>query len=161
MTTNTKKTSIASKSSTKSSATSTKSSMAKSSATKPRTLQARNTTNTASKSSTLKSSASNGTNNGKRKGATNGANNGATRLNEAKSKDSKTSSLSLKTLQVAELFTSVESKREFAKLGMSASLLVCVGSAFFKGNFARNLHIASGVALVGFSIWHHSLYEKK
>ncbi len=70
------------------------------------------------------------------------------------------SALSLKTLQVAELLTSVESKREFAKLGMSASLLVCVGSAFFKGNFARNLHIASGVALVGFSIWHHSLYEK-
>ena len=121
----------------------------KSSAKKPRTLQARNTTNTASKSSVLKSSVGNGTNSG------------ATHLNEAKSNDSKTSSLSLKTLQVTELLTSVESKREFAKLGMSASLLVCVGSAFFKGNFARNLHIASGVALVGFSIWHHSLYEKK
>lgn len=78
-----------------------------------------------------------------------------------KSNDSKNSSLSLKTLQVAELLTSVESKREFAKLGMSASLLVCVGSAFFKGGVARNLHIASGVALVGFSLWHHSLYEKK
>ena len=74
--------------------------------------------------------------------------------------ESKSSNLSLKTLQVAEIFASVESKREFAKLGMSASLLICVGSAFFKGNFARNLHIASGVALVGFSIWHHSLYEK-
>ncbi|MGX3097826.1 hypothetical protein [Helicobacter sp. 23-1046] len=121
----------------------------KSSAKKPRTLQAKNTTNTASKSSVLKSSVSNGTKSG------------TTHLNEAKSNDSKTSSLSLKTLQVAELLTSVESKREFAKLGMSASLLVCVGSAFFKGNFARNLHIASGVALVGFSIWHHSLYEKK
>ena len=121
----------------------------KSSAKKPRTLQARNTTNTASKSSVLKSSVGNGTNSG------------ATHLNEAKSNDSKTSSLSLKTLQVTELLTSVESKREFAKLGMSASLLVCVGSAFFKGNFARNLHIGSGVALVGFSIWHHSLYEKK
>ncbi len=74
--------------------------------------------------------------------------------------ESKSSSLSLKTLQVAEIFSSAESKREFAKLGMSASLLICVGSAFFKGNFAKNLHIASGVALVGFSIWHHSLYEK-
>lgn len=71
------------------------------------------------------------------------------------------STLSLKTLQVKELFTSIESKREFAKLGMSASLLVCVGSAFFKGNVARNLHIASGVALVGFSLWHYSLYDKK
>ncbi len=81
--------------------------------------------------------------------------------NTTKSKHQKSSSLSLKTLQVAELFTSVESKKEFAKLGMSASLLVCVGSAFFKGNVARNLHIASGVALVGFSLWHHSLYEKK
>ena len=78
----------------------------------------------------------------------------------SEAKKDKGSSLSLKTLQVAELFTSIESKREFAKLGMSASLLTCVGSAFFKGNFARNLHIASGVALVGFSIWHHSLYDK-
>ena len=74
--------------------------------------------------------------------------------------ESKSSSLSLKTLQIAEIFSSVESKREFAKLGMSASLLICVGSAFFKSDFAKNLHIASGVALVGFSIWHHSLYEK-
>ena len=82
-------------------------------------------------------------------------------ISATKSVKQKSSSLSLKTLQVAELFTSVESKKEFAKLGMSASLLVCVGSAFFKGNVARNLHIASGVALVGFSIWHHSLYEKK
>ncbi|ETD23298.1 hypothetical protein [Helicobacter macacae] len=80
------------------------------------------------------------------------------KISEAK-KD-KGFNLSLKTLQVAELFTSIESKREFAKLGMSVSLLTCVGSAFFKGNFARNLHIASGVALVGFSIWHHSLYDK-
>ena len=62
------------------------------------------------------------------------------KISEAK-KD-KGFNLSLKTLQVAELFTSIESKREFAKLGMSASLLTCVGSAFFKGNFARNLHIA-------------------
>lgn len=82
-------------------------------------------------------------------------------ISATKSVKQKSSSLSLKTLQVAELFTSVESKKEFAKLGMSASLLVCVGSAFFKGNVARNLHIASGVALVGFSIWHHSLYEKR
>lgn len=125
----------------------------KSSAKKPRTLQAKNTTNTASKSSVLKSSL--------KPSISNGTKSGKTHLNGAKSNDSKTSSLSLKTLQVAELLTSVESKREFAKLGMSASLLVCVGSAFFKGNFARNLHIASGVALVGFSIWHHSLYEKK
>ncbi len=79
---------------------------------------------------------------------------------QGKKSDSKDSTLSLKTLQIAEIFSSIESKREFAKLGMSASLLTCVGSAFFKGNFARNLHIASGVALVGFSIWHHSLYDK-
>ena len=79
---------------------------------------------------------------------------------ESKS-ESSDSALSLKTIQIKDLLCSVESKREFAKLGMSASLLLCVGSAFFKSNFARNLHIASGVALVGFSIWHHSLYEKK
>ena len=80
---------------------------------------------------------------------------------ESKSESMSDSTLSLKTIQLKDLLCSVESKKEFAKLGMSASLLLCVGSAFFKGNFARNLHIASGVALVGFSIWHHSLYEKK
>lgn len=83
----------------------------------------------------------------------------AIRAKNSKS-DSRQSSTSLKTLQVRELLTSMESKREFAKLGMSASLLLCVGSAFFKSNVAKNLHIASGVALVGFSIWHHSLYKK-
>ncbi|MCI6217595.1 MAG: hypothetical protein MR629_03510 [Helicobacter sp.] len=58
--------------------------------------------------------------------------------------------------------TSTESKREFAKLGMSASLMTCVGSAFFmKNKTAKNLHILSGIALVGFSIWHSSLYDKK
>ena len=80
---------------------------------------------------------------------------------KSKSESISDSALSLKTIQIKELLCSAESKKEFAKLGMSASLLLCVGSAFFKGNFAKNLHIASGVALVGFSIWHHSLYEKK
>ncbi|RDU54635.1 hypothetical protein CQA49_04665 [Helicobacter sp. MIT 00-7814] len=57
---------------------------------------------------------------------------------------------------------SLDSKREIAKLGMSVSLLTCVGSAFFmKNNSAKTIHVLSGVALVGFSIWHHSLYEKK
>ncbi|MDD7567908.1 MAG: helicase [Helicobacter sp.] len=60
------------------------------------------------------------------------------------------------------IITSTESKREFAKLGMSASLITCVGSAFFmKNKTAKNLHILSGIALVGFSIWHSSLYDKK
>lgn len=56
----------------------------------------------------------------------------------------------------------LESKRELAKVGMTASMALCVGSAFFMNNKgAKNLHILSGVALVGFSIWHHSLYNKK
>lgn len=60
------------------------------------------------------------------------------------------------------LLQSLDSKREIAKLGMSVSLLTCVGSAFFmKNNSAKTIHVLSGVALVGFSIWHHSLYEKK
>lgn len=61
-----------------------------------------------------------------------------------------------------KLLQALDSKREIAKLGMSVSLLTCVGSAFFmKNNSAKTIHLLSGVALVGFSIWHHSLYEKK
>ncbi|MBX7491422.1 hypothetical protein [Helicobacter turcicus] len=57
---------------------------------------------------------------------------------------------------------SIETKREIAKIGMSASLLLTAGSALFlKNKTAKTIHITAGVALVGFSIWHASLYPKK
>lgn len=56
---------------------------------------------------------------------------------------------------------SLEQKREIAKIGMSASLLLTAGSALFLRNkTAKAVHTISGVALVGFSLWHASLYPK-
>jgi len=52
--------------------------------------------------------------------------------------------------------------KEFAKAGMVVSLMVTTGTTFFLNNKkVKCLHIASGVALLGFSFWHHSLYRKK
>lgn len=44
---------------------------------------------------------------------------------------------------------------------MSASLLLTAGSALFLRNkTAKAVHTIAGVALVGFSLWHASLYPK-
>ena len=57
---------------------------------------------------------------------------------------------------------SKDRSKEFAKTGMIVSLLAATGTAFFQDNKkAKYLHIASGVALLGFSFWHHSLYKKE
>lgn len=54
-------------------------------------------------------------------------------------------------------------QRELAKAGMAVSLAVLVVTAFTgvrKHGPSRALHLASGAALVGFSLWHHALYAK-
>ncbi len=52
--------------------------------------------------------------------------------------------------------------KEFAKAGMVVSLMVTTGTTFFLDNKKiKYLHIASGVALLGFSFWHHTLYKKE
>ncbi len=55
----------------------------------------------------------------------------------------------------------VKNKRKAAKMGMTISLgsLVLSGLIHFKGH--KNLHIWSGIALLGFSFWHHRLNKKK
>jgi hypothetical protein len=56
----------------------------------------------------------------------------------------------------------IDRSKTYAKTGMIASLLVAAGTAFFQDNRkAKYIHIASGVALIGFSYWHHSLYRKE
>ncbi|MDR2100638.1 MAG: hypothetical protein LBP40_07435 [Campylobacteraceae bacterium] len=51
-------------------------------------------------------------------------------------------------------------KREIAKVGMSASLGILTLSAFMlKNKSARKAHVAAGIALIGFSYWHHKLYQ--
>jgi len=55
-------------------------------------------------------------------------------------------------------------KRTLAKAGMAASLGVLVATGLMETNNTPNLkkvHMWSGFALVGFSYWHYSLYNKK
>lgn len=54
----------------------------------------------------------------------------------------------------------LDTKKEIAKIGMTASLGIVTATSFYmKNNFMKNLHIGSGVALIGFSFWHHMLYQ--
>ncbi len=50
-------------------------------------------------------------------------------------------------------------KRKAAKVGMAVSLGVLVGTGLMGGRRTSSLHIWSGVSLIGFSIWHYSLYK--
>lgn len=55
----------------------------------------------------------------------------------------------------------LEKRREYAKIGMGVSLALTAGTALFmKNSGAKTLHTISGVALVGFCLWHYSLYPK-
>jgi len=55
----------------------------------------------------------------------------------------------------------VRDKKKVAKVGMMISLgsLVLTGLTHFKGH--KNLHTWSGIALLGFSFWHHRLNTRK
>lgn len=55
----------------------------------------------------------------------------------------------------------LETKKEVAKIGMTVTMGVTVLTApFMKRNkVLKNIHTAAGVLLVGFSLWHHSLYQ--
>jgi len=54
----------------------------------------------------------------------------------------------------------LDTKKEIAKIGMTASMGITVATSFYmKNKFMKNLHIGAGVALVGFSFWHHILYQ--
>lgn len=54
----------------------------------------------------------------------------------------------------------LDTKKEVAKIGMTASMAIVVGTSFgMKSKVMKNLHIGAGVALVGFSLWHHMLYQ--
>jgi hypothetical protein len=56
--------------------------------------------------------------------------------------------------------SNLKTKREMAKAGMTASLGILTLSAFMlKNKTAKKLHVAAGVALIGFSYWHHTLYQ--
>lgn len=54
-----------------------------------------------------------------------------------------------------------EAKKEWAKIGMTACLGVAVFTAPFlrRNRLLRKVHTGAGALLVGFSLWHHQLYQ--
>jgi len=54
-------------------------------------------------------------------------------------------------------------KRSLAKTGMTASLGILAATGIMEGlgkrsRTVRSLHVLSGLSLMGFSLWHYSLY---
>jgi hypothetical protein len=57
-------------------------------------------------------------------------------------------------------FLSNKEQRELAKIGMVVSMGTLLVSGFM-GREASRVHIGSGLALIGFSYWHYTLYQPK
>ncbi|PIE56756.1 MAG: hypothetical protein CSA34_01965 [Desulfobulbus propionicus] len=57
--------------------------------------------------------------------------------------------------------TDLETRKELAKIAMTAALGVTVLTAplLKRNKLAKNIHTGAGVLLVGFSLWHHYLYQ--
>ncbi len=54
----------------------------------------------------------------------------------------------------------LDTKKEIAKIGMTASLGTLVVTSFdLKSKTSKLLHSFSGATLLGFSLWHHFLYK--
>ena len=50
-------------------------------------------------------------------------------------------------------------QRKIAKVGMTLSMGALVATGLMRGHGNRTLHAWSGIALIGFSVWHHALYR--
>lgn len=48
--------------------------------------------------------------------------------------------------------------RSLAKVGMAAAMGALVLTGFLRGRNAKVAHVVAGVALLGLSYWHHTLY---
>ncbi len=48
--------------------------------------------------------------------------------------------------------------RSLAKVGMATAMGALVLTGFLRGRDARLAHVVAGVALLGLSYWHHTLY---
>lgn len=55
----------------------------------------------------------------------------------------------------------VTTQRRLAKTGMALSLGVLVWSALAGRRLLRRYHVIAGVALLGFTAWHMTLYKPK
>jgi len=54
-----------------------------------------------------------------------------------------------------------EDKKKYAKNGMTVSMGVLAVTGFMQGKGPKALHVWSGAALIGFSMWHHMLYRPR
>lgn len=54
----------------------------------------------------------------------------------------------------------LEVQKEIAKVGMTVTMGLTVATAFrMKNKTMKKLHIGAGFAMLGFSLWHHTLYK--
>ncbi len=54
----------------------------------------------------------------------------------------------------------LETKKEIAKIAMTATLgATVVTSMFMKNKLSKKIHITAGAAFCGFALWHHLLYK--
>ncbi len=67
----------------------------------------------------------------------------------------------MRNLAVKNKNITLVDKKKYAKAGMSVSLGALVVTGFMQGKGASTLHICSGTALIGFSLWHYMLYQPK
>lgn len=66
----------------------------------------------------------------------------------------------IKSSKISGQLLDIDAHRSFAKAGMSVSLAALVLTAFgMKNKTIKKIHIAAGVAMVGFSIYHAGLYD--
>ncbi len=61
--------------------------------------------------------------------------------------------------QAANRQKTLQSDRNLAKTGMAVSLGALVITGLMRTPQTRTLHFVAGAALVGFSVWHASLYN--
>ncbi len=52
-------------------------------------------------------------------------------------------------------------KRKIAKIALVSTLALTTVSGFVKSGHGKKVHVASGVAFLGFAAWHASLYRSK
>ena len=61
--------------------------------------------------------------------------------------------------KISDKKNSLQTKKSIAKYGMAASMGTLVATGLMGGKKAKAVHIASGAVLIGFSVWHYSLYS--
>lgn len=55
----------------------------------------------------------------------------------------------------------LQTRRTLAKAGMGAAMGILVWSALAGRQVLRRYHAPAGIALIGFTVWHLTLYQRK